>query len=121
MGEEFKAESLGLGSGSEPTPSPYAASDAAPKCSTEANDSHVEGRPQDARLTAGAPGQVVDLEGALGQWLDSFAVIASHSGGRKVLDAFATYLRKISAAPEQRMREFMATMEPEVAKTFVSN
>lgn len=37
-----------------------------------------------------------------------------------MLAAFAAYVWKISDTPEQRMREFMATVEPEVAEPFVS-
>lgn len=37
-----------------------------------------------------------------------------------MLARFGAYVGKISATLEQRMREFMATMEPEIAETFVS-
>lgn len=75
---------------------------------------------EEARVGLGLPPGFQDLDEALGRWLDSLAIIASRPGGREVLAAFAAYVWKISDTPEQRMREFMATVEPEVAEPFVS-
>lgn len=86
----------------------------------------LRGRPltEEARLALvllGLPVGVEDLVGELGGWVDSFAVVQAHPGGRETVARFATYVGKISRASRERMVELMATMEPEVAETFVSN
>ncbi len=86
----------------------------------------LRGRPltEEARVALvllGLPVGVEDLVGELGGWVDSFAVVQAGPGGQETVARFATYVRKISRASRERMVELMATMEPEVAETFVSN
>ena len=73
-----------------------------------------------ALVLLGLPAGVQDLMGALGGWVDSFAVIQARPGGRETMVSFWEYLGKVGQASDERMAEFMATMNPEVAETFVS-
>jgi len=73
-----------------------------------------------ALVLLGLPAGVQDLMGELGGWVDSFAVIQARLGGRETMVSFWEYVGKVSQASDERMAEFMATMNPEVAETFVS-
>ena len=78
---------------------------------------------EEARLALvllGLPAGVEDLMGELGGWGDSFAVVQSRLGGRETVGRFAAYVWKISRVSRERMAEVMATMNPEVAETFMS-
>ncbi|MDT0202713.1 Rpn family recombination-promoting nuclease/putative transposase [Nocardioides sp. AE5] len=68
----------------------------------------------------GAPAGFDDPDPVLGPWRDLLARVRGRPGGERLLVTIAIYTWNISTVSGERMEEFMTTLEPEVADTFVS-